>query len=106
MRDCRTHAKTWDLLRLTRMPAVRVEVGYLTSREDRIRLIDPLFRDRVVEAIVAAVKRMYLPIESDVATGSLDVGDRSVHQLHPGARSVRHLRRPTDRDCDRSRLNS
>jgi N-acetylmuramoyl-L-alanine amidase len=73
MRDCRTHAKTWDLLRLTRMPAVRVEVGYLTSREDRQRLVDPLFRDRVVEAIVAAVKRMYLPIESDVTTGSIDV---------------------------------
>ena len=31
LRDCQTHAKTWDLLRLTRMPAVRVEVGYLTS---------------------------------------------------------------------------
>jgi N-acetylmuramoyl-L-alanine amidase len=73
MRDCRTHAKTWDLLRLTRMPAVRVEVGYLTSREDRSRLIDPMFRDRVVEAIVAAVKRIYLPIESDVTTGSIDV---------------------------------
>lgn len=73
MRDCRTHAKTWDLLRLTRMPAVRVEAGYLTSHEDLSRLIDPLFRDRVVEAIVAAVKRMYLPIESDVTTGSIDV---------------------------------
>jgi N-acetylmuramoyl-L-alanine amidase len=75
MRDCRIHAKTWDLLRLTRMPAVRVEVGYLTSREDRNRLIDPLFRDRVVEAIVAAVKRMYLPIEADVTTGSIDVNE-------------------------------
>jgi N-acetylmuramoyl-L-alanine amidase len=73
MRDCRIHAKTWDLLRLTRMPAVRVEVGYLTSPEDRAMLIDPLFRDRVVEAIVAAVQRMYLPIDSDVVTGSLDV---------------------------------
>jgi N-acetylmuramoyl-L-alanine amidase len=73
MRDCRVHAKTWDLLRLTRMPAVRVEAGYLTSREDRNRLIDPMFRDRIVEAIVAAVKRMYLPIEADVVTGSIDV---------------------------------
>jgi N-acetylmuramoyl-L-alanine amidase len=80
MRDCRTHAKTWDLLRLTRMPAVRVEVGYLTSREDRNRLTDPLFRDRVVEAIVAAVKRMYL-VEADVATGSLDVSERSLAAL-------------------------
>jgi N-acetylmuramoyl-L-alanine amidase len=71
--DCRTHAKTWDLLRLTRMPAVRVEVGYLTSPADRERLIDPLFRDEVVGAIVAAVQRMYLPTESDVATGSIDV---------------------------------
>jgi N-acetylmuramoyl-L-alanine amidase len=73
MLDCRSHAKTWDLLRLSRMPAVRVEVGYLTSRDDRNRLIDPLFRDRIVGAIVAAVQRMYLPVESDVATGSIDV---------------------------------
>ena len=29
--DCRTHAKTWDLLRATRMPAVRLELGYLTQ---------------------------------------------------------------------------
>lgn len=73
LRDCRSHAKAWDLLRLTRMPAVRVEVGYLTSPTDRARLIDPRFRDRVVEAIVAAVQRMYYPIERDVPTGSIDV---------------------------------
>ena len=73
LRDCRTHAKTWDLLRLTRMPAVRVEVGYLTSPEDRARLVDPLFREQVVEAIVAAVQRMYFPVEQDVPTGSIDV---------------------------------
>lgn len=73
LRDCRSHAKAWDLLRLTRMPAVRVEVGYLTSPADRSRLIDPRFRDRVVEAIVAAIQRMYLPIEQDVPTGSIDV---------------------------------
>lgn len=73
LRNCQTHAKTWDLLRLTRMPAVRVEVGYLTSPVDRARLVDPLFRERVVEAIVAAVQRMYYPVEEDVPTGSIDV---------------------------------
>lgn len=73
MRNCQTHAKTWDLLRLTRMPAVRVDVGYLTSPADRERLIDPFFRDRVVEAVVAAVQRMYFPMEADVPTGSIDV---------------------------------
>lgn len=73
LRNCHTHAKTWDLLRLTRMPAVQVEVGYLTSPVDRARLIDPLFRERVVEGIVAAVQRMYYPVEDDVPTGSIDV---------------------------------
>ncbi len=73
LRNCHTHAKTWDLLRLTRMPAVRVEVGYLTSPVDRARLVEPMFRERVVEAIVAAVQRMYYPVEDDVPTGSIDV---------------------------------
>lgn len=59
LRDCRTHAKTWDLLRMTRMPAVRVEVGYLTSPDDRLLLTEPLFRDTVAAAIVAAVQRLY-----------------------------------------------
>ena len=71
--NCRTHAKSWDLLRLTRMPAVRVDVAYLTSPADREKLIDSAFRERVVEAIIAAVQRMYYPEERDVPTGSIDV---------------------------------
>jgi N-acetylmuramoyl-L-alanine amidase len=75
LRDCHTHAKTWDLLRLTRMPAVRVDVGYLTSPVDRERLTNPRFRDTVADAVLAAVQRMYYPMESDVATGSIDVSE-------------------------------
>jgi N-acetylmuramoyl-L-alanine amidase len=86
LRDCRIHAKTWDLLRLTRMPAVRVEVGYLTSPSDRALLTDPHFRDRVVAAIVAAVQRMYLPIDSDIITGSLNVDE--LLRNNNGARSA------------------
>jgi N-acetylmuramoyl-L-alanine amidase len=74
--DCRTHAKTWDLLRLTRMPAVRVEVGYLTSAEDRAQLVDALFRDRAAEAIVAAVRKMYAPVEV-AALGQADTTGES-----------------------------
>jgi N-acetylmuramoyl-L-alanine amidase len=73
MRDCHIHAKTWELLRLTQMPAVRVDLGYLTSATDRDRLVNPLFREQIVEAILAAVQRMYYPVEADVPTGSIDV---------------------------------
>jgi N-acetylmuramoyl-L-alanine amidase len=73
MRDCKTHAKVWDLLRLTRMPAVRVEAGYLTSPADRERLVDPRFRELIIESIMAAVQRMYFTEEADVPTGSIDV---------------------------------
>ena len=57
--DCRTHAKTWDLLRATKMPAVRLELGYLTNAGDAARLADPAFRDAVAEAVLAAVTELY-----------------------------------------------
>jgi len=69
--DCGVHGKTWSLLRLTRMPAIRVELGYLTSPKDRARLLDPTFRDTVAEGILAAVQRLYLPVEIDPPTGTL-----------------------------------
>ncbi|RKS80368.1 N-acetylmuramoyl-L-alanine amidase [Motilibacter peucedani] len=69
--DCRTHAKTWDLLRRTRMPAVRIEAGYLTSPGDAVRLADPTFRDALAEAVVVAIQRLYLPTEDDAPTGTL-----------------------------------
>jgi N-acetylmuramoyl-L-alanine amidase len=87
MRNCQTHPKSWELLRLTRMPAVRVDAGYITSPVDRARLVDPLFRDRMVEAIMAAVQRMYYPVEVDVPTGSIDVSQlrATTAAVHTGA---------------------
>ena len=69
--DCRCHGKTWDLLRYTRMPAVRIELGYLTHAGDAARLSDPKFRDVVAESIVVAVRRLYLPPDDDAPTGTL-----------------------------------
>ena len=73
--DCGTHEKTWDLLRRTRMPAVRLELGYLTHPGDAARLADPGFRDVVAEAVVAAVQRLYLPPDEDAPTGSIRLPD-------------------------------
>ena len=73
MTNGRIHAKTWALLRLTRMPAVRVEMGYLTSPLDRVRLTDPLFRDTVAEGLLVAIQRLYLPQSDDPPTGVLRI---------------------------------
>ncbi len=69
--DLRSHAKNWELLRHTRMPAVRIDVGYLTNSGDADRLSDPAFRDVIAEAVVVAVQRMYLSPETDARTGLL-----------------------------------
>ncbi len=71
--DCRCHAKAWELLRLTRMPAIRSDIGYLSNPDDAARLASPAFRDTVAEAVAAAIQRLYLP-DLDVTTGQLYVG--------------------------------
>ena len=77
--DCRVHEKTWEILRLTRMPAVRLELGHVTNSGDAARLADPAFRDTVAEGVLVAVQRLFLPAELDPPTGvmrlpSLPVG--------------------------------
>ena len=81
MRDCRTQGRTWELLRLTRMPAVRVEVGYLSNMGDLRRLMDPAFRDVVAEGILVAVKRLYLLGQDDQPTGTFTFGDVLAREL-------------------------
>lgn len=71
--NCGTHGKTWDLLRRTRMPAVRLDLGYLTNPGDAAKLADPAFRDVVAEAILVAVQRLYLPPDDDAPTGALRI---------------------------------
>src|SRR3954469_3851925 len=71
--DCRTHAKSWELLRGTRMPAVRIEVGYLTNPGDAARLASSALLDSVAEGVVAAISRLYLPGDADVITGELRI---------------------------------
>ncbi len=73
MQDCQVHGKSWALLRMTRMPAVRIEVGYLTSPHDRLLLRDPGFRDTIAEGLLVAVQRLYLPSADDPPTGAMRI---------------------------------
>ena len=71
----RTHPKTWDLLRLTKSPTVRIDIAYLTNLGDATRLGRADFRDVVAEAIVIAIQRLYLASEDDAKTGTLRISD-------------------------------
>ena len=73
--DCRTHAKSWSLLRLTSMPTVRVELGHVSNPGDAARLDDPAFRDTVAEALLVAVQRLFLPKDLDPPTGIMRLPD-------------------------------
>ncbi|APT93822.1 N-acetylmuramoyl-L-alanine amidase [Corynebacterium phocae] len=68
--NCRNHARTWELLRLTQMPIVQVLLGYLTNPEDIKTLTKPDVRDAIAEAIVVSVKRLYLLDEDTAVTGT------------------------------------
>ncbi|MFZ1362509.1 MAG: N-acetylmuramoyl-L-alanine amidase [Candidatus Nanopelagicales bacterium] len=63
--DCRPHGKTWDLLRITRMPAVRIEAGFLTSPQDAARLEDAAFRDALADAIAQAIVAFFDPTANE-----------------------------------------
>jgi N-acetylmuramoyl-L-alanine amidase len=73
--NCRTHAKTWDLLRLTKAPTVRIDLGYVSNPGDMKRLLDPNFRETIVESLVVAIQRLYLSAENDAKTGTLKISD-------------------------------
>jgi len=73
--DGRIHPKSWTILRMTTMPAVRLELGYISSANDLPRLIDPAFRDKVAEGLLVAIQRVYLPRELDARTGVLHLAD-------------------------------
>jgi N-acetylmuramoyl-L-alanine amidase len=73
--NCRTHAKTWDLLRLTTAPTGRSDLGYASNTGDIDRLSRPEFRDTVAEALVIAIQRLYLAAEDDAKTGTLKISD-------------------------------
>jgi len=73
--NCRIQAKTWDLLRLTKSPTVRIALGFSTNSGDVKRMADSAFRETIVEALMIAIQRLYLTAENDAKTGTLKISD-------------------------------
>jgi N-acetylmuramoyl-L-alanine amidase len=59
--DSKSHAKTWDLFRLTRMPSIKVELGYATSPHDSALLAKAEIRDEIAAGLSSAVSRILAP---------------------------------------------
>lgn len=64
------HGRTWEILRLTQMPVVQIVLGYLSNPGDVKVLTDPHRRDDIAEAIVVAVKRLYMLEDDTAVTGT------------------------------------
>ncbi|MDO5511513.1 N-acetylmuramoyl-L-alanine amidase [Corynebacterium sp.] len=73
--NCGTHARTWEILRFTQAPTVELVAGYLSNPEDVARLTDPAIRDAIAEAVVVAVKRLYLLDRDDTPTGTFNFAE-------------------------------
>jgi N-acetylmuramoyl-L-alanine amidase len=93
--DCRAHARTWPLLRRTRMPAVRLDLGYLSHEGDATALADAHTLDRVAEAVVVALQRVYLGEADTSRTGVLRLDDLRHHLETMRAQQVRAQNRTT-----------
>src|ERR1700739_1563740 len=81
LQDCRTPGRPWDLVRLTRMPTVQVDVGYITNPRDRAMLVTTSTRDSLAEGILAAAKRLYLLAKNDRPTGTSAFAELLAHEL-------------------------
>lgn len=84
LQDCRIHGRTWDLLRLTRMPTVQVDLGYITNPEDSSVLANPHYRDIIAHSILVAVKRLYLLGQDDQPTGTYTFAELLAEELAAG----------------------
>lgn len=59
LRDCRSHARSYPVLRETRMPAVLIEPVFISNRDEGKRLEDHEFLSNVADAIAAGIRRFF-----------------------------------------------
>lgn len=57
LNDCRSHGRSYAVLKETRMPAVLIEPVFITNPDEAKRLLDREFLKTVAQAIVAGLER-------------------------------------------------
>ena len=77
MVDLGVHPRSWDVLRTSNIASVQLELGYLSNQDDASKLLTPVFRQILADAIVIGIQRLYLVEEDDHPTGSMAVDDVS-----------------------------
>lgn len=73
--DLGCHQRQWNLLRSASAPTIWVDLGYLSNPVDRQNLEDPEHRERLAEALLCGLQRMYLRSRQSVATGTMNISD-------------------------------
>lgn len=59
LKDCRSHARSYTILKETRMPAVLVEPVFITNPKEAARLDDPHFLGRIAASVARAIARYF-----------------------------------------------
>jgi N-acetylmuramoyl-L-alanine amidase len=62
--DCRTHPRSYAVLRETRMPAVLMEPCFITNADAEKRLDHPAFRAALADAVAMALRHYYEPVSA------------------------------------------
>jgi N-acetylmuramoyl-L-alanine amidase len=64
LKDCRSHARSYTILKETRMPAVLVEPVFISNPDEAARLYDPHFLSRIAASVTRAIARYFDERES------------------------------------------
>ena len=73
--DLGCHARQWELLRYSDAPTVWIDLGYLSSANERAHLEDSEHRERLAESILCGLQRMYVQSNDTVSTGTMSLSD-------------------------------
>lgn len=80
-KDDKYHGRTWEILRLAKMPTLWIDAGYFTNPTDRETLSQKNSREKIAESILIGIKRYYLLDKDPEETGVMSIQDLLAEEL-------------------------